>query len=297
MRALACVVVMLASAAAHPLLAQSREPAPRVIPAVLVDAMFASIGWPSAPDSRFSVGRVPDGWPAALIPRAPAKVIGGSTFQGQRDIVVSYPRSAPAESLYTTLLSRAGFTMADSSRLDAPAGFASGSIIFGGALRGHAWCGADDRTAVVLPFDSTSTTRLLHVILFVGERGPVSACGKAPERDAGRMMSNIALRVPVLLAPRGAYVASTGMHAGGSSFDLQAQADTALSALALTTHYGKELERGGWKLIGAPASSGGSAMRAVAARDVRGAAWQGAVVVLTVGDHRELHVMMGQVNP
>src|SRR4051794_19372589 len=62
----------------------TKPPAPpAVLPVPLVSALMDDRGSSTRPSPTYSIGQLPAGYPAALVPRAPARIVGGMTRNGE----------------------------------------------------------------------------------------------------------------------------------------------------------------------------------------------------------------------
>jgi hypothetical protein len=102
-RLVAILGLAVTTAAASPSGARSQAPdQPASIPANLVTALFGSV--------RVTVGEAPKGFPADLIPPAPASIVGGGLSGRELTVIFAYPGAlTPALQAYTTHLEVADY--------------------------------------------------------------------------------------------------------------------------------------------------------------------------------------------
>ena len=263
---------------------------PAMIPTVLASTIFGNFFGGGAEEPHFTVGRVPASWPAALLPGEGATIVGGSEVGGMRQIVVAYPRATNGIASYKGVLDRAGYREPDSTALPPRDGFASGAGITG-LPTARIFCGDSSRVVIMKPLDSTATMRRLLVGAFP-RLGGMPLCSPAMRAREAMYRVELPLTVPPLEAPRGVVVQALGRSTSNDSFDLRADTDTSLSAEALVAHYGAALVRGGWTIVGLPATGAGAGLVALRARDPKGGEWHGVLTVHTVGGRREVHIRM-----
>jgi hypothetical protein len=236
--------------------------APKMIPAVLAEAIIGEFGAMMG-GIHFVVGETPDGWPKAIVPSAPARIVGGGKFGPMLTAVYEYPLGTDAIGSFESQLLKAGFTKAASTGFPVQEGFKSNKPL-GPA---HAFCGAAGAVSL-LQVDSTRTTRTVAVTL-VPDKETSGACmtKRMPER-----MGKLPLNLPTMRAPAGASAQPTGYNSSGDGFSTQVRTDTTLSASEIASHYAKELAAGGWQIASAPAIGDGIAVYQVSTRDEKGEA-------------------------
>jgi hypothetical protein len=267
--------------------AQHAATQPEMIPRVLVRMATGALDPVGRSGPLFTIGRPPEGWPAHLVPSA--TIVGGSTYGVIRSLVFRFPRTRDGEAAFVAQLTRAGFHRPDTTHSRGE-GFAAGR---GSArIEGSSYCSDSSGAVMVVPIDSTTSTRSVGVLFLAGPGTYMTGCANSPERARTFMRPNPALRIPLLRAPVGAVISPGGMSSSGSSFDVRVEADTALSATALVTHYAREFVRGGWILADASTGTRRAALQSLSARDSTGAVWQGALTIYTIGDRRRMHLMM-----
>jgi hypothetical protein len=287
--------------AALPLAARAQGGArpPQAIPTVVVSFALGMFDYSGQEVARqFTVGRAPSGWPAELLPAT--TVVGGSTHGFARTLVMSYPRSANGHAPYAAQLLRQGYRLRDTTKMRPLEGFISSREVL--RWMGALYCADSARAVLVVPIDSTKSTRHYGVTLIANTGGFVEACtSRLRDWSTFGMTSEVALRVPPLAAPLGATIrpqgTSTGRGPSGDMFDARVEADTALSPAALAAHYGAELARAGWTLTEPASTSHRQALQPLSAKDRDGAEWRGALVISTVLGKNRINLVMEQADP
>lgn len=269
---LAALSLMLAAPCAR----AQREPA--TIPTSLATAIFSGLGAQTGMTARFTVGRPPAGWPRALLPGAPWKVVGGVEFGPLQATLMEGPRSRDLVAEYTALVTRAGYHEAFFGE-ESRGGFVAGPLP-------RSYCSGSGIVTLV-PRDSTTTTRALLVQYMSGE--PVQGCADA--RIDGQ---HAPLVVPPLHAPEG--VQPMGRSSGWSfnSVEQTVQLTGSLTANEILAHYTRQLVAGGWTAAGQPIVSGGVGLQPLSARDKDGTQWEGMMIIITTDDQRNLTLRMAK---
>jgi hypothetical protein len=277
-------LVLLASLAAAPTLRAQREPA--TIPTVLVNALLGTFGDALGAGPHFIVGRAPDGWPRAMAPAAEVHVVGGAATGPVRLAVYRYPRSTDPVASYVALVSRAGFKRYE------PAPSENGFVSQSGGSTRDMFCG-DSGIVTIRQMDSTATTRTLAVTIVKPNRS--FRCSSPSVMQSAQRKEP--LTIPPLSAPRGVSVQPSGHSWFEDRMELSAQLDTTMSASAILSHYTAQLTAAGWQAVRAPSLADGVAAQQLSTRDPSGAEWRGALLVVTVGDTREVMLRMARPAP
>jgi hypothetical protein len=248
---------------------------PEVVPTVLATALLGGFAGELGVAPRFVVDREPAGWPRALHPGAPWKVVGGVEVGPIVIAVFGAPHGADANAGLATLPERAG--LRPFSAPPTTGGFAP-------AVPPKIYC--DDSTFVTIAtVDSTASTRF--VALSRLGRGGRSGCSQA----AGGEPST-PLVIPPLRPPSGVAVRRGGTAFGGDYVEASAQLDTTMSVPAILDHYAAVLRAAGWTVGGQRMSDGGSGLQRISVRDKTGTEWQGALIVVSAGARRQLTLRM-----
>lgn len=231
---------------------------------------------------HFVVGRVPSDWPAALAPSASAHTVGGVAVGPVRIAVFSYPRAVDPIAAYRSVVTRAGFKRYDPATADE-------GFVAQGVPTVDTFCGASG-TVAVMQIDSTPRTRTLAVTMMTAE----GSSGCSSRLVTPPSQSREPLTIPPLRAPRGVSVQPKRRAWSDDSEELAAQLDTTMWADSLLTHYAAQLTAAGWKAVRAPSVADGIAAQQLSTRDVSGSEWRGVLLVLTVGDRRDVMLRMAR---
>lgn len=249
---------------------------PATIPTSLAAAVLGSTEMGMTP--HFTVGRPPAGWPNALMPGAPWKVVGGVELGPLRMTLFEGPRSRDLAVEYTALVTRAGFHEA-----------AFGDEVRGGFVSGpppRSYC-SDTSLVAIIPRDSTATTRSLLVHYVSGDAG--HACADA--RGDGR---HAPIEIPPLHAPAGARTSNGSSGWSMNSVEQAVTLDGAIPAAEVLDHYTRQLVAGGWTAAAPPLVVAGSGVQALSLRDKNGAEWFGMLAVITTGEQRSVTLKMAK---
>ena len=280
------LLVSLGFAAHHAAHAQA---APSTIPTVLATSILSDYSNPFGGALQFSVGKPIAGWPAGLVPPAPATLVGGSALGSIHVLVVSYPRGANALAAVGAHLLESGFS--------APSPAAGGDTSEHGFVRestspavtvGRIFCGKTGGVMGIQPVDSTATTVTISMV-YVDGAGLSSACNGNPSGIGG---SKPPLAVPVLFPPAGVAAQPGGSGFSDVSIQSSARIDTTFSSDALLAHYSRQLTSAGWQVNKVPANGDGVSGVQLTARDERGQEWRGALVIFTAAGQRQLLLTM-----
>jgi hypothetical protein len=258
----------------------SAQRQPATIPTVVAQAA----GWRSPMSARpqFFDGRLPTGWPAALVP-AGASVLGGSVvgdsgmFRVQTAVFTFSAQTNPDEVL-RGLLARAGYVRLDPER--AESGFVGNTP----SQADTKYCkGSSMATFGVV--DSAQAPFAFAVTLIDGEAGRQSC---SPRRD-WEMRHRFPIEVPTLVPPTGAMVFGGGRHWGSDGGSMQSTVRTTMPADSVLAHYTAQVVRGGWKADGRPVSTDDIAVQRFSFRDGQDD-WMAALLVMAIGDRREVRL-------
>jgi hypothetical protein len=278
-------VVLSVAAVAAPALAQETVPAP------LVRALLGGPGGRPEEEARFTVGRLPDGVPAAAFPPG-AEITGGvSSFRGTTAVAVV--RGHDPASLYRVVgeqLRAAGWEpsrrAAFGNLFDAEAGRRTG----GSDPYPTMFCRNGESLRIgYSPLPRSEWT--LHVNM---DRGPmammVTSCSERSTRQrfAGAPVTD-------MTAPAGMQL--HGMHSGGGEdhFNSGADVETTLGVGELVEHYAAQLAARGWS-VGERVAHERMASRVLQYRDERGRVWNAALVAVALpfGSGRQISLVVEQ---
>lgn len=248
---------------------------PATVPTVLATALLGGFAGELGGPPRFVVGREPAGWPRALHPGAPWKVVGGVEVGPIVIAVFGGPRTADASGGLAALLERTGLRPFVAPK--SAGGFTTGT-------QPKMYC--DDSSFVTIAtVDSTASARVVAVTRL--GRGMRSGCSQA----AGGEIST-PLVVPPLRPPNGVTARHGSTGFGNDYVEASAQLDTTVSVAVILDHYAAVLRATGWATVGRPVSDGESGLQRLSARDRTGVEWQGALIVVSAGGRRQLTLRM-----
>lgn len=243
------------------------------LPRQLVTALLSgSERLTTMPPVEYFVGTVPAGFPAALVPSAPAVALGAVRSGGHIIVIFSdTTRRLPA--ILEQQFEEAGY------KRPAPT---PGSG-FSGASGPYRFFCRDSASVSVEPL--VGPERHMARVSYRVTRGRMCADFVRPPSRTGT------LRLPALKPPTNAHVASSG---GGAGDEVTARAvvtGEALSAPAVLAHYASQLIDAGWK-TGAPAVGARVATQFFEAVDDAGGQWQGTLLVSGFDDKLHLSIVM-----
>jgi hypothetical protein len=249
----------------------------------LYDATFRSFS-PLGDDEGLVTcvaGATPRGWPKALTPGSPVRVVGGGGFGPLRVAVFEFPRKQSVGATMERVAKTAGLSRAEKGSIPG-GGFIQGSVVPQGAL---AFCGASG-AVIANVVDSTPTGRLVSV-LWTSEREALSTCRTAEARE-----SSPPLAIPILTAPAGVKLRPGGSGFSDGHIETTARVDTAYTAELLLAHYATQLTAAGWTVTPSSARGEGIALRQLTTKDSQGELWHGALIIITGGREREVTLRM-----
>lgn len=261
------------------------SPAVDMLPVPLVAALMNDN--PAAsnrPPREFAVDALPPGFPAALVPPAPVRTLGG-VRTGDHIVAVFADSTRRVAAVLEEHLGRAGFT-----RPEPP----PGSGFTGGFGPANYLC-ADSAMVEVEPL--TGDERHLARVVYRRMRGasgcPPFRASVARPMDNGRKQ----LELPPLTAPPGVRVRGSGGGGGTDEVDSRANvAGDSLSAASLLAHYVAQLVEAGWTPL-APAVGERIAAQFLEAKDAAGATWHGALTAEGSGSSVRLMLRMHRSTP
>jgi hypothetical protein len=267
----ALVLLAMLGARTTPLSAQgTRNPPaqPESIPTALATSMLM-VSDRMDPATRFVVGRVPDGWPAALVPAPSVRVIGGSAGRVLLTALFEYPMAASAaDSSFEAMLRAAGWWRAPKPR--------------------YAW-GVSNRSALFchgkeylfpLRMDSLSSRTSIVAMYYDGSAGYAPMCDtttRAPVKPPPSERDLLTLSAPA--GARTVYSNTWGNYATGE--ELSMMLETSMSADTVLARLAGQLTAEGWG-AGRPLASEGAALQTL--RRIYGAQlYAGTLVVRRIG--------------
>ena len=234
-------------------------PAPASIPAPLAAALIEDRAGPARAPREFTVGTLPPGYPAMLVPPGPVRIVGGMTA-GDQITVVFADSTRRLAAVVEQQFEHAGFTRPAPSP---GSGFSSGSGPYSFFCKDSAMVSAQPLTGSERNFVRVSYRRV---------RGRSSCATLDREPLAGH------LQLPALTPPPGVHVRRSGSGHGGARVSSHAEVSgTALVPAAIVAHYAAQLVAAGWT-ASEPAISARVAARFFETKDSAGGAWEGVLV-------------------
>jgi hypothetical protein len=265
-----CASAGTAPAPAAPTVAASAPsvlpPQPPTLPTPLVAALLQDKVGYRGEAPNLVVGRVPPGYPAKLIPDAPARIVGG--MAGLSEVYAVFEDSTRrVAAIMEDLFVREGYVKPPAR---------PGSGFSPGFSPGSSFCG-DSGSAEITSLSGPQR----HMARVRFQRGTRASC--SGQFQVAESPPQVRLIIPPLKPPPGARVGVSG--GGGGSTDVNSRVQltrTELTPLAIVLHYGDQLRAAGWT-GSEPAVSGESAVQFLTARDSSGAAWSGTLSVVRAG--------------
>jgi hypothetical protein len=247
--------------------ASSGRPTPVSIPVSLAAALIDDRGSASRAPRQFTVGTLPPGYPATLVPPGPVRIVGGMTA-GDQITVIFADSTRRLAAVLEQHFEHAGFTRPAPSR---------GSGFFSGSGPYSFFC-KDSATVSAQPL--TGSERNLARVTYRRVRGRSSCDTFDREPLPG------SLRLPALTPPPGVRVQRSGAGSEGSAVNAHAEVSgRALLPAAIVAHYAAQLVAAGWT-ASEPAISARVAAQFFEAKDTAGAAWEG--VLMAAGSETAL---------
>jgi hypothetical protein len=224
---------------------------------------------------RILTDRLPEGWPADIVPPSPARSLGGVDSGTASTAVFEYPEAVTgAFAEYRALVERAGFS-APEDGMRSPLESAHTALY--------------DRAGDMLFMRRVETDGQGTTI--VASFTPGAGAQRAA-RMQGFPPSDHGIRIPRMRAPETVqYDSGGGSSSGGDHKSVHIRIVTALAPADLLPYYVGELERAGWK-AGAAHATPESATRWFEATDDDGRTWRGPLIVYVIDDSREVFLYM-----
>jgi hypothetical protein len=223
--------------------------------------------------SAFVAGRVPDGWPDALIPPLPAVALGGVSFGHSITAVFAYPAAAgrPIDA-YRAFLERDGWLPEEDF-------MRGGFVPVDFAMRRD--------TSLVTLRGTTSADTSVSVVV------SVQPYQERPSPSTMRHVHLDTIDIPRLEAPPGVRLVSGGGGGGGDRTYRHARLTTDLTPAELLPLYVVRLVAVGWtaRELYVTASA---ATQWVEAPDAKGRIWRGMLAVYMNGAGREVFLFMAK---
>jgi hypothetical protein len=260
---------------------------PATIPTVVAQAMTFEPEMLGRP--QFFNGRTPTDWPAALVPPS-VKVLGGgivgdSAMYRMRVAVFEFSAQANARTVMEDMIARAGYVPPAS---EPPHSRAGGFAETAAPPPTGKYCNGST-LAMYGAVDSVRAPKVFAVTLIDGEFGRQSCSRKGNEA----FTQQFPVSVPALHPPAGAMSFGSGSSWSGSSGNLRSTLRTTMPTDSLLAHYTAQLVAGGWKTEGRPANVDGIGAQRFSFREGQDA-WTAALIVMAVGERREVLVQVSK---
>jgi hypothetical protein len=269
-RGLSAMVFVLVLVAAC---AVNRQAMPASLPAPLVAALVNDRGSPTSASPEFTVGTLPLGYPAALVPSDPARVVGGMRSGDQITAIFSDSTRRLAAT-FEQLFESAGYSR---PRPSPGSGFSSASGPYSYFCNDSAMVSVEPLTGSERHFARVTYRRVRDF----------SFCRRVdPPRSAHQ------LQLPALMPPAGVRVArSNGSGGVDDVASNAAMTGRALMPSAMLAHYATQLVAAGWTAA-APAVSERVAAQFFEAKDDSGAPWEGVLMAAGSGTAMTISLSM-----
>jgi hypothetical protein len=264
---------------------------PETVPTAVAEAMMMG----GAPFGRpqFFDRVAPTGWPAELIP-AGTTVLGGSILGAGREfrmttLVVSFATGSNGRETVRSMLTKAGYAPFQRPLEVGDGGFEMTPRTGGGGA--SSFC----KDSLNVTFDSMDRTQGPNVFALVkldGEAGRQN-CSPRPIRVMNREQP---FTIPSLDPPKGTAFSGSGSSWSGEGGNTRGSLRTTLQADSILLHYRGLLVAAGWRLEGKPGLSDGVAVQRFSVTQ-KGEPWSAALIVLVVGDRREVELKYSRVQP
>jgi hypothetical protein len=247
------------------------RPTPSSIPAPLAAALMDDRVSPAHAPREFTVGTLPPGYPAILVPPGPVKIVGGMTA-GDQITVIFADSTRRLAAILEQHFEYAGFTRPSPSP---GSGFFGGSGPYSFFCKESATVSAEPLTGPVQHFARVSYRR-------VRGRSPCATFDQEPPHEY--------LRLPALTPPPRVHIQRAGASSEASEVSSRAEmSGTALVPAAVVAHYAAQLVAAGWTASEA-AMSARVAAQFFEAKDTTGATWEG--VLMAAGSETALAVTL-----
>lgn len=252
----------------------NKQAATSSVPSPLAAALIDDRASPARSSPIISVDRLPPGFPATLVPSAPARIVGGMT-SGDEIVAVFADSTRRLSAVLEQLFVQAGFTRPPETP---SSGFspASGPYSY--------FCG-DSGTVSVEPLMGVSRT-------FARVRYRPTRTWSCRPATTSHSTENLIL--PELKPPVGVHVSRAG--GGSGSGDVHSKAEVTgvnLVPSAIVAHYAAQLVAAGWTAT-PPANGERVAAQFFEAKTASGAAWEG--VLLAAGSRTKVTISLN-MNP
>lgn len=278
----AAIALATLAVAARPAAAQEQ---PQTIPVVVAQA--TNFMTPFGP-TRFFDARLPDGWPADLVPEG-ARLLGGSSTGEpssfhMRVAVFDFPAAIDPDAAAADLVQRAGYVGRHSELAPARGGFVATERMESG---GHRCKG--DAMVTFGPVDTVRAPRVRALVLLTGDVGRHNCAGGGVAADP----TDLDRGLPPLPLPAGVTQTGGGSSWGGDGGSVRTELVTTMSVDSVLAHYAARLTAAGWSAEGRPTVGDGAGVQRFAFRR-DDEEWIGALFVVATPGRRELTLQMAR---
>ncbi len=247
-----------------------------MIPEALARALIAQ-GYEQAGGPTIVVGRVPEGWPAELVPPPPVTVLGGTSVASTLQAVFQYPADAedPLDDFHTALASR-GFTL---PKMAFGEGFRNSTIVM--------LC----RESLLAQVRVQTLDAGGAVVIVSLSPGAGICTGEFPGRP---MRARDRMEMPLMKLPPGVKRSSGGGCCGGGDHTTHnISLITPVSCEEILAWYAEQLRAEGWT-AGDSLRGAGVVTQLVQHRDSKGTDWLGALTVWENGISRDVFLNLSR---
>lgn len=229
-------------------------------------------------------GRVPPGWPAELVP-AGAKVLGGgvdgdSANFRMRTAVFAMSGNAKPDEVIRSLLVKSGFDASHAPPVAHVEGFAPSQAPAASA----GMCNGNVSASFEI-VDAAAASAVVVIRLLDGDGGKQFCTG----RPSAGVAPHAEIMIPTMTPPAGVLSFGGGSSWGSNGGNAATTLRTTMAVDSILYHYTPQLVAAGWRAIGKPAVGDGAAVQRFAFRE-KDQNWEAALIVITVGDRREVRL-------
>ncbi|MDB4887839.1 MAG: hypothetical protein JWN79_3277 [Gemmatimonadetes bacterium] len=286
-----CMLTLAALVApASPLVAQGTRTSPRTSPRMVPIEVVRSVTGLLAGfvgELEFTADRAPGDWPAALLPPAPARVLGGASSAVLTTLTFDTPaRPASAITQYATVLERAGWFAPPKPPV--PGGFQPAPERPAASVYCHGGEYLFLRTG-----DTAGVGTVVNVVLNRGGDGSFSPVCDTTSHVRRipiglQTASGTPVDLPTLTPPAGVeQKQGSRTYASGGEVSSQLTMTTTIPADKLLAHYTAQLESLGWARTAAPLAN--AAMAAATLEKSEGTdRWRILLLITDQGTTRDL---------
>lgn len=231
----------------------------------------------TGPVPELFVGRLPDGFPAELLPPKPLDILGGVRYPAQmpfgtRTTTIAVIRSNPDSALAAmhTAWVRSGWQHPYSGNP------AMGGFITSPVTRPNLFYCTDSAFLTASTTPRAAGGSYVRVDLTTGQRS--TPCSPQPVRPLPQYPD---IRMPTLVAPLGVKLSDNASSGSGWAREASTILETDMSPAELVAHYANQLTEQGWTLS-APATTSNAVLQTAEKKDSKGGAQLGILSAYTM---------------